>query len=100
MWAKRIFPYGKIDALQERIEQLQIRLGAPYDLMMFEKKVADRTATHIFLGLPRRAMLASFEGFEEIEREHLPDGLMMLLARNDFGQHFPDIARKLKRARD
>ena len=99
IWAKRIFPFGKYDAVQERIEQLQIKLGAPHDLMMLEKKVADFTATHIFIGLPRRAMLASFEGFEEVEREHLPDGLIVLMARRDFDRHFPDIAVKLKRVR-
>ena len=101
VWAKKIFPIGKYDALQARIEELQIKLGAPHDLMMLEKTVSDFTASHVFIGLPRAAMLPSFEGFEEVEREHLPHGLVVLIARNDgFGQHFPDIAAKIKRVRD
>ena len=100
VWAERIFPFGKYDAVQERIGQLQIKLGAPPDLMMLEKPASDFTASHVFIGLPRGAMLASFEGFEEIPREHLPDGLVMLIARKDgFAERFPDIAAKLNRTR-
>lgn len=98
VWAKKIFPYGKYDAVEERIGQLQITLGAPYDLMMLEKPISDSTASHIFIGLPRGSMLASFEGFEEVDREHLPKGLVLLIARKEgFDRHFPDIAAKLKR---
>jgi len=101
VWAKKIFPLGKYEAVLERIGQLQIRLGAPHDLMMLEKAASDFTASQVFIGLPRAAMLASFEGFEEIEREHLPDGLVVLIARKgDFDKHFPDIVAKLKRQRD
>jgi hypothetical protein len=100
VWAKKIFPFGKYEAVEERIGQLQIRLGAPYDLMMLEKPISDSTASHIFIGLPRISMLVSFEGFEEVDREHLPDGLVVLIARKEgFESHFPDIAAKLKRAR-
>lgn len=99
VWARRIFPLGKYEAVLERIGQLQIRLGAPHDLMMLEKAASDFTASHVFIGLPRRAMLVSFEGFEEIERELLPGGLVVLIARKDgFEERFPDIAAKLKQA--
>jgi hypothetical protein len=78
--------------------QLQITLGAPPDLMMLEKPASDLTASRVFIGLPRGAMLASFEGFQEIPREHLPHGLVMLIARKEgFDERFPDIAAKLKR---
>jgi hypothetical protein len=99
VWAEKIFPFGKYDAVRERIGQLQITLGAPPDLMMLEKPASDLTASRVFIGLPRGAMLASFEGFQEIPREHLPHGLVMLIARKEgFDERFPDIAAKLNRA--
>ena len=98
VWAERVFPFGKYDAVRERIGHLQITLGAPLDLMMLEKPASDSTASRVFIGLPRGTLLAAFEGFEEIPREHLPDGLVLLIARKEgFHARFPDIAAKLKR---
>jgi hypothetical protein len=68
--------------------------------MMLEKPASDSTASRVFIGLPKGAMPASFEGFQEIPREHLPHGLVVLVARKDsFAERFPDIAVKLKRTR-
>ena len=45
-------------------------------------------------------MLASFKRIEEVDREHLPKGLVLLIARKEgFDRYFPDIAAKLKRTR-
>jgi hypothetical protein len=44
------FPLGKYDAVLERIGQLQIKLGAPPDLMMLEKPASDFTASMFLLG--------------------------------------------------
>jgi hypothetical protein len=95
-WARRSFDDGDYTRAQELMGDLQIRLGAPHELMMFERHVPGSRSAEVFIGVPQREMLRIFDGFTEIAESELPDGLIGLVTRDDgFQERFPQIAAKL-----
>jgi hypothetical protein len=81
--------------IHDQLGNLQIALRAPHDLMMFKAKTDDVARDDIYIGLPSANLLASFPGFEKVDRASLPDVLSTLLAREDgFEERFPDIFQK------
>lgn len=96
VWAKKEFTADQDwTEEQQRLGELQKTMLAPHDLMMLRKAGSDGHDT-IVLGLPNRQLLMAFPGFTEIERSEVPDGLAVLVSRDDeFVTRFPDIAAKL-----
>lgn len=94
IWAKKIYPFAQGSADQDRMDEMQRKLGAPHDLMMLldpERRDGD----HVYIGLPDRDLLKAFPGYVEIRREELPDRLFVLVVREDgFEERFPDIHAK------
>lgn len=92
---RRLEGRGNYGAIQDLMDDLQIQLGAPHDLMMFARDTDDGQSEDIFIALPERRMLGAFSGFTEIERSELPEYLRTLILREDrFSELFPDIAAK------
>ena len=75
------------------VGDLQLKLGAPHELMMLRKPSAHAQRLEVFIGVPQRELLALFDGFTEIQENELPDKLMALVIREDeFEERFPAIA--------
>lgn len=85
--------------IQKQLAQLQLAMGAPYDLMMFSAKPEEGSPVEdIYIALPEDGLLSRLDGFKEIERSELPDFLTTLIVREDgFSERFPDIAAKRRR---
>jgi hypothetical protein len=62
---------------------LQLKLGAPHELMMLSSHPLSHQDFEVFIGVPQRELLAPFEGFTEIEENELPDKLIALIIRED-----------------
>ena len=94
-WAKkRCDPNAEIPFMK-RIGDLQLKLGAPHELMMLGSHPLTRQDYEVFIGVPQRALLALFDGVTEIQENELPDKLIALVIREDeFDKRFPEIAAK------
>jgi hypothetical protein len=78
---------------------LQLKLGAPHELMMLSSHPLSHQDFEVFIGVPQRELLAPFEGFTEIQENELPDKLIALVIREDqFDERFPAIAAKRRAA--
>jgi hypothetical protein len=79
------------------VGDLQLKLGAPHELMMLSSHPPTHQDYEVFIGVPQRELLALFEGFTEIQENELPDKLIPLVRREDeFEERFPAIAAKLR----
>ena len=95
IFAKKTMNVREWARVQDQIGELQMILGAPYDLMMLSADTRDPTLQDIYIGLPDVRLLAAFSGFRQVDRSVLPDFLSTLVVREDgFEQSFPDIFRK------
>jgi hypothetical protein len=76
-WAKRRaeIPFMKV------LGDLQLKLGAPHELMMLSSHPLSHQDFEVFIGVPQRELLAPFEGFTEIQENELPDKLIALVIR-------------------
>jgi hypothetical protein len=95
-WAKKACTGGEDTLpLQDRMAELQLSLGGPHELMMFETNRLHSAKYEIFIGVPQRELLAQFPGFMEIQESELPGELIPLVIREDgFDERFPAIAAK------
>jgi hypothetical protein len=95
-WAKKACTGGEDTLpLQDRMAELQLSLGGPHELMMFETNRLRSAKYEIFIGVPQRELLAQFPGFIEIQESELPGELIPLVIREDgFNERFPAIAAK------
>jgi hypothetical protein len=97
-WATKTFELGGYAKTMDVIGDLQIKLGAPHELMMLERHGPGSCDSEVFIGAPNRGLLKMFPGFTEIDECALPDELIPLVVRNDgFEERFPQIVAKLKR---
>ena|SRR5262249_20739478 len=94
-WAKKRCDPGAEIRFMKLIGDLQLRLGAPHELMMLGSHPPKRQAYEVFIGVPQRELLALFEGVTEIQENALPDKPIALVIREDeFDRCFPAIAAK------
>lgn len=99
VFAKQVMSVDDWAKVQDRIEDLQMALRAPHDLMMFSAEADDPLKETIYIGVPNAELLANFQGFQQVNRADLPDFLTTLVVREDgFAEQFPDIEKK-RRAR-
>ena len=76
------------------VGDLQLKLGAPHELMMLGSPPLTRKHFEVFIGVPQRELLDLFDGFTEIQENELPDKLIALVIREDeFDERFPDDER-------
>jgi hypothetical protein len=96
IFAKKTMNVTEWAKVQEQIGALQMALGGPHDLMMLSTDSENGILQQdIYIGLPDALLLKAFPGFEEINREALPDYMATLVAREDgFEERFPDIYGK------
>lgn len=98
VFAKKTMNVTQWAGVQDAIAALQMTLGAPHDLMMLSADTDDVLQQDIILVLPNKTLLSAFPGFEEIQREAIPDYLSTLVIREDgMNERFPDIQRKRRR---
>jgi hypothetical protein len=94
-WAKKQCDPGADIPFMKRVGDLQLKLGAPHELMMLGSHPLTRKDYEIFIGVPQRELLALFDGVTEIQENELPDRLIALVIREDeFDERFPEIAAK------
>jgi hypothetical protein len=94
-WAKRRCDPGGEIPLMKLVGDLQLKLGAPHELMMLGSPPLTRKHFEVFIGVPQRELLDLFDGFTEIQENELPDKLIALVIREDeFDERFPAIAAK------
>ena len=95
VFAKKLMSVDDWAKVQDRIEDLQMALRAPHDLMMFSAEADDPVKETIYIGVPNAELLANFQGFQQVNRADLPDFLTTLVVREDgFAERFPDIEKK------
>jgi hypothetical protein len=98
-WAKRRCSPGAEIPFMKVLGDLQLKLGAPHELMMLSSHPLSHQDFEVFIGVPQRELLAPFEGFTEIQENELPDKLIALVIREDeFDERFPAIAEKRRAA--
>jgi hypothetical protein len=98
-WAKRRCSPGAEIPFMKALGDLQLKLGAPHELMMLSSHPLSHQDFEVFIGVPQRELLAPFEGFTEIQENELPDKLIALVIREDeFDERFPAIAAKRRAA--
>ncbi len=98
-WAKRRCSPGAEIPFMKVLGDLQLKLGAPHELMMLSSHPLSHQDFEVFIGVPQRELLAPFEGFTEIQENELPDKLIALVIREDeFDERFPAIAAKRRAA--
>jgi len=89
-WAKRRCSPGAEIPFMKVLGDLQLKLGAPHELMMLSSHPLSHQDFEVFIGVPQRELLAPFEGFTEIQENELPDKLIALVIREDeFDERFP-----------
>jgi hypothetical protein len=94
-WAKRSCDPDAEIPFMKLVGDLQLKLGAPHELMMLGSHPLTRKGYEVFIGVPQRELLALFDGFTEIQENELPDKLIALVIREDgFDERFPAIAAK------
>jgi hypothetical protein len=94
-WAKRRCSPGAEIPFMKVLGDLQLKLGAPHELMMLSSHPLSHQDFEVFIGVPQRELLAPFEGFTEIQENELPEKLIALVIREDgFDERFPAIAAK------
>jgi hypothetical protein len=59
-WAKKIFQLGGYTKAMDLFGDLQIKLGAPHELMMFERHGQESQESEVFIGVPDRGLLKMF----------------------------------------
>src|SRR6266540_5478021 len=82
-WAKRRCSPGAEIPFMKVLGDLQLKLGAPHELMMLSSHPLSHQDFEVFIGVPQRELLAPFEGFTEIQENELPDKLIALVIRED-----------------
>jgi hypothetical protein len=94
-WAKRSCDPDAEIPFMKLVGDLQLKLGAPHELMMLGSHPLTRKGYEVFIGVPQRELLDLFDGFTEIQENELPDKLVALVIREDgFDERFPAIAAK------
>ena len=72
-WAKRRCDPGGEIPLMKLVGDLQLKLGAPHELMMLGSPPLTRKHFDVFIGVPQRELLDLFDGFTEIQENKLPE---------------------------
>jgi hypothetical protein len=94
-WAKRSCDPDAEIPFMKLVGDLQLKLGAPHELMMLGSHPLTCKGYEVFIGVPQRELLALFDGFTEIQENELPEKLIALVIREDgFDERFPAIAAK------
>jgi hypothetical protein len=100
-WAKRSCDPDAEIPFMKLVGDLQLKLGAPHELMILGSHPLTHKGYEVFIGVPQRELLALFDGFTEIQENELPDKLIALVIREDgFDERFPAIAAKLHSSLD
>jgi hypothetical protein len=72
-WAKRSCDPDAEIPFMKLVGDLQLKLGAPHELMMLGSHPLTHKGYEVFIGVPQRELLALFDGFTEIQENELPD---------------------------
>ena len=81
-WAMRVFPEDGWFAVQDQFEDEWDRAGEPSDMMLVYADEPGARA-RICVGLPDRALLSAYAGFDEIAASQLPLGVSLLMGSHD-----------------
>lgn len=77
MWLSKEFGIAEWSSVQDKFEDLYIRLGAPKGMMLVCEDTEPPEKTTIFMALPDEKLAGLFSGFEETAR--LPVGPSFLV---------------------
>lgn len=72
VWAEKVVSTGTYGPIQDLFADLQMRLGAPEDLMLVCVNLPDWSKQRLIAGLPAPVYLDILPGFAEIPESALP----------------------------
>lgn len=83
-WASRVYPADGWFEVQDQFEDQRDIAGEPADMMLVYAEEPGLGA-RICVGLPARAMLSAYAGFDEIAQADLPRHMSLLMrSENEF----------------
>jgi len=73
IWAAKTYNQGNWAPVQDLFEKQFLALNGPRDMMLVMADNEDGSQT-LYLGLPKGALLRTFEGFKVVSESELPRG--------------------------
>jgi len=83
IWAKKTFQRGDYGSDFDRFERLFNALNGPKEMMMIVANRDDMAGQDVFICVPSRSSLSSFEGFQETAATSLPERASALICHQD-----------------
>jgi hypothetical protein len=97
-WGKRQFEFAKYAPYQDRLQKLLMANPQRYREFIMVGVNTDKTGvSDYYIGVPEKAFLAAFDGFETIEEAKLPKEIDTFLLADATTQEFKSRFRSRKR---
>jgi hypothetical protein len=89
IWSKRQLAYAKFAPYQDRLEKLMMPNAARYqEFIMVSVDTDNVGVSTYYIGVPEKAYLSAFDGFEVVAEEQLPKQVDTVLIADGTSDEF------------